>query len=232
MVERALSVAPAPSSLDDPKVRAVLDRLHAEARGDVFRMLGRAPTYLRAVLGKALPAAEMSRRFKDVYIPLSPPQGKLLYLTARALDAKRIVEFGTSFGVSTLYAAAAARDNGMGRVIGSELEPTKRAKAVAHLDEAGLGGVAEVRLGDALQTLRDVPTPIDLVLLDGWKDLYLEMLQLLAPKLRPGAVVLADNVRTFKRALAPYLDFVQSGKNGFQSVTLPFPSGFEYSVRT
>jgi len=232
MVERALSVAPTPSSLDDPKVKAVLDRLHAEARADVFRMLGRAPTFLRAVLGRSLPTAEMSRRFKDVYIPLSPPQGKLLYLTARALDAKRIVEFGTSFGVSTLYAAAAARDNGMGRVIGSELEPGKRAKAVAHLEEAGLGGVAEVRLGDALQTLRDVPAPVDLVLLDGWKDLYLEMLQLLAPKLRPGAVVLADNVRTFKRALAPYLDFVQSGKNGFQSVTLPFPSGFEYSVRT
>src|SRR5262245_15349772 len=232
MVERARSVAPSPSSLDDPKVKAVLDRLHAEARGDLFRMLGRAPTFLRSVLGKSLPAAEMSRRFKDVYIPLSPPQGKLLYLVARSLDARRIVEFGTSFGISTLYAAAAARDNGLGRVIGSELEPGKRAKAIAHLDEAGLGGVAEVRLGDALQTLRDIPPPVDLVLLDGWKDLYLEMIELLAPKLRPGAVVLADNVRTFKRALAPYLDYVQSGKNGFQSVTLPFPSGFEYSVRT
>src|SRR5262245_62249600 len=157
MVERALSVAATPSSLDEPRVKSVLTRLHAEARGDVFRMLGRAPTYLRAVLGKTLPAAEMSRRFKDVYIPLSPPQGKLLYLTARALDAKRIVEFGTSFGISTLYAAAAARDNGTGRVIGSELEPGKRAKALEHLQEAGLAGCAEVRLGDALQTLSDVP---------------------------------------------------------------------------
>jgi predicted O-methyltransferase YrrM len=179
-----------------------------------------------------VPAAEMSRRLKDLYIPLSRPQGKLLYLVARSLDARRIVEFGSSFGISTIYAAAAARDNGLGRVIGSELEPTKRAKAVEHLDEAGLGGVADVRLGDAMQTLRDVPPPVDLVLLDGWKDLYLPMIELLAPKLRPGAVVLADNVRTFKRALAPYLDYVQSGKNGFQSVTLPFPSGFEYSVRT
>lgn len=232
MVERALSVAPTPSSLDDPKVKSTLERLHRAASGDTFRMLGRLPTFLGAVLGRKLPASEMSRRFKDVYIPLSPPQGKLLYLTARALDAKRIVEFGSSFGISTIYAAAAARDNGMGRVIGSELEPNKRAKALVHLEEAGLAGSAEVRLGDALQTLRDVPAPVDLVLLDGWKDLYLEMLELLAPKLRPGAVVLADNVRTFKRALAPYLDFVQSGKNGFQSVTLPFPSGFEYSVRT
>jgi predicted O-methyltransferase YrrM len=231
-MERALSVAATPSSLDDPKVKAVLDRLHEAATGDVFRMLGRLPTYLGAILNRNMPAAEMSRRFKDVYIPLSRAQGKLLYLVARSIDARRIVEFGTSFGVSTLYAAAAARDNGMGRVIGSELEPGKRAKAVENLNDAGLGGVAEVRLGDALQTLRDVPPPIDVLLLDGWKDLYLPMLELLAPKLRPGAVVLADNVRTFKRALAPYLDYVQSGKNGFQSVTLPFPSGFEYSVRT
>jgi predicted O-methyltransferase YrrM len=194
-------------------------------------MLAHLPTFLGALLDRKQPAAEMSRRFKDVYIPLSRPQGKLLYLVARSLDARRIVEFGSSFGISTLYAAAAARDNGTGRVIGSELEPGKRAKALEHLAEAGLDGVAEVRLGDALQTLRDVPSPIDLVLLDGWKDLYLPMIEMLAPKLRPGAVVLADNVRTFKRALAAYLDYVQSGRNGFQSVTLPFPSGFEYSVR-
>jgi predicted O-methyltransferase YrrM len=231
-MERALSVAATPSSLDDPKVKSVIDRLHDAASGDVFRMLGRAPTYIRSVLGRNIDPAEMSRRFKDVYIPLSRPQGKLFYLVARSLDAKRIVEFGTSFGISTLYAAAAARDNGMGRVIGSELEPNKRAKALEHLEEAGLAACAEVRLGDALKTLRDVPPPVDLVLLDGWKDLYLPMLELLAPKLRPGAVVLADNVRTFKRSLAPYLDYVQSGRNGFQSVTLPFPSGFEYSVRT
>jgi len=231
-MERALSVAAMPSSLEDPRVKTVLDRLHEAASGDVIRMAGRLPTFLGAMLNRRIDPVEMSRRFKDVYIPLSRPQGKLLYLVARSIDARRIVEFGTSFGVSTLYAAAAARDNGTGRVIGSELEPGKRAKAVENLAEAGLGGVAEVRLGDALQTLRDVPPPIDLILLDGWKDLYLPMIELLAPKLRPGAVVLADNVRTFKRALAPFLDYVQSGKNGFESVTLPFPSGFEYSVRT
>jgi predicted O-methyltransferase YrrM len=231
-MERALSMAPAPSSLDDLRVRAVLERLHSAARGDTFRMLGRLPTMLRMMLASEPPAAaEASRRMKDLYIPLSAAQGRFLYLVARSLSARRIVEFGTSFGVSTIYAAAAARDNGNGRVIGTELEPGKHKQAVANLDEAGLGGHAEVRLGDALQTLRDLAPPIDLVLLDGWKDLYLPMLELLAPKLRPGAVVLADNVRTFKRALAPYLTYVQSGKSGFQSVTLPFPSGFEFSVR-
>jgi predicted O-methyltransferase YrrM len=231
-MERALSMAPTPSSLDDPRVRAVLTRLHGAARGDTFRMLGRLPTLVGMFLSKApAEAAETSRRMKDLYLPLSPAQGKFLYLVARSLSARRIVEFGTSFGISTIYAAAAARDNGNGRVIGTELEPGKHKQAVLNLEEAGLAGHADVRLGDAMQTLRDLAPPIDLVLLDGWKDLYLPMLELLAPKLRPGAVVLADNVRTFKRALAPYLAYVQSGKSGFQSVTLPFPSGFEFSVR-
>ncbi len=74
------------------------------------------------------------------------------------------------------------------------------------------------------------PAPVDLVLLDGWKELYLPILRLLEPKLRPG-VVLADNIRTFRRSLAPYVDYVQNGRNGYRSVTLPLKDGFEYSVR-
>jgi predicted O-methyltransferase YrrM len=172
----------------------------------------------------------MSARFKDVYIPISREQGRFLYLTAVAMGARRIVEFGTSFGVSTIYAAAAARDTG-GEVIGSELEPSKHERALANLAEAGLADVVEVRLGDAMETLRGVPAPIDLVLLDGWNDLYLPVLQLLEPKLRPGSVVLADNIKTFRRSLAPYVEYVQSGRQGFRSVTLPLKDGFEFSVR-
>jgi predicted O-methyltransferase YrrM len=172
----------------------------------------------------------LSTQFKDVYIPLSREQGRFLYLVARAIGAQRIVEFGTSFGVSTIYAAAAARDTG-GHVIGTELEPSKRERALEHLAQAGLADVVEVRLGDALETLRDVPAPIDLLLLDGWKELYLPVLRLLERKLRKGAVVLADNIKTFRRSLAPYVDYVQSGQNGFRSVTLPLKDGFEFSVR-
>ena len=219
------------NSLDDPKLQAVLDRLHQAARGDVKFFLRNIPLMARMLLGReAPPPAEQTRLFKDVYIPISRLQGRFLYLVARSLGAKRIVEFGTSFGISTLYAAAAARDEG-GQVIGSELEPTKQRAATAHLAEAGLAKFAEVRLGDALETLRDVPAPIDLLLLDGWKEMYLPMLQMLAPKLRPGSVVLADNIKTFRRSLAPYVAYVQNGRNQFASVTLPLADGFEYSVR-
>lgn len=218
------------TTLDSPPVRRVLERLHAAARGDLSFFARNLPLLVGMILGrKGPPAAELSARMKDVYIPLAPEQGRFLYLVARAIGATRIVEFGTSFGVSTIYAAAAARDTG-GRVIGTELEPSKRERALAHLAEAGLGDLVEVRLGDALDTLRDVPGPVDLLLLDGWKDLYLPVLQLLQPKLRPGAVVLADNIKTFRRSLAPFVDYVRDG-NGFRSVTLPLKDGFEYAVR-
>jgi predicted O-methyltransferase YrrM len=218
-------------TLDDPKVRQTLDRLHQAARGDLWFFARNLPMLIGMILGReGPPPAEMATHFKDVYIPLSREQGRFLYLVARSIGARTIVEFGTSFGVSTIYAAAAARDTG-GRVIGSELEPTKRERALAHLAEAGLADVVDVRLGDAMETLRDVPEPVDLVLLDGWKDLYLPMLRMLQPKLRPGGVVLADNIKTFRRSLAPYVEYVQCGRNGFSSVTLPLKDGFEYSVK-
>ena len=117
-----------------------------------------------------------------------------------------------------------------GVVIGSELEPSKHARAVANLKEAGLDEIAEVRLGDALQTLRELPEPIDLVLLDGWKDLYLPVLDLVRPRLRKGAVVLADNIFTFRKSLRPYVEHMQSDANGFESTTLRISDGFEFSV--
>ena len=98
-------------------------------------------------------------------------------------------------------------------------------------EEAGLGDVVEVRLGDALETLKEVPEPLDLVFLDGWKDLYVTVLELLKPKLRPGAVVLGDNISNIfvGKALRPYVDYVQSGESGFESVTLRIADGTEYS---
>jgi predicted O-methyltransferase YrrM len=220
------------SSLEDPRVARTLDRLHRAARRDWFFFARHLPLMARLILSRegAAPSAEQARLLKDVYIPLSRAQGRFLYLVARSIGARRLVEFGTSFGVSTIYAAAAARDTG-GYVIGSELEPGKHQAAIANLAAAGLADFAEVRLGDAMQTLRDVPGPVDLVLLDGWKELYLPVLQMLEPKLRPGAVVLADNIKTFRRALAGYVDYVQSARSGFASVTLPLKDGFEYSVR-
>jgi predicted O-methyltransferase YrrM len=217
-------------SLDAPEIDRVLSGLHREAE--------RQQAAIRTVLPNRggdqirrnkLSAAEQARQFKDLLLPVSPETGRFAYLVARSLGARRIVEFGTSFGVSTLYLAAAVKDNGGGLVIGSELEPSKVQRARAHLDGAGLGKYAEVREGDARQTLADVGGPVDLVLLDGWKDLYLPLFDLLAPQLRMGGVVLADNITGHLEALAPYAARVRT--HGFQSVTLPLGDGTEYSVK-
>jgi len=219
------------TAIRDPKIDAVLDRLHQEARANVLKLarVG-ASMAVGKLLGRKMDAARQAELFKDVSIPVNRDQGQMLYLLARTVGAKRIVEFGTSFGISTIYLAAAVRDGGGGRVIGTELEPTKHARALRHLAEAGLSDFAEVRLGDARQTLQDVEGPVDLVLIDGWKDLYLPIIQMLKPKLRRGALVLGDNIFTFKKALRPYVEYMQSEANGFRSSTLHISDGFELSL--
>ena len=221
------------SSLRSEPTRSTLAELHVEARKDRNRLLGILPRLASGFLrGRKLWDTVTPELMKDVYMPVSREQGEFLYLTARALRAKTAVEFGTSFGISTIYLAAAIRDNGGARVIGSEIEPSKHARAVENLAKAGLKDHSEVRLGDALQTLRELPEPVDLLLLDGWKDLYLPVLELIAPRLRTGAVVLADNIFTFRKSLRPYVEYMQSGENEFESTTLHIADGFEFSVRT
>lgn len=220
----------APSIYAGP-VRDTLERLHAAAKRDVGQFIKLAPKLAAGFArGKGLWDVLTPEAMKDVYIPVSPEQGNLLYLTARALDARTVVEYGTSFGISTIYLGAAVRDNGGGIVIGTEIEPGKHATALSNLAAAGLSDVVDVRLGDAQETLQQTPEPIDLALLDGWKDLYLPIVELLTPRLRARAVVLADNIFTFRKALRPYVEHMQDPRNGFASTTLHLSDGFEYSV--
>lgn len=220
------------SSICDPAVRGVLDRLHAEASrqipGIARLLLTELPDML---LGRKVSVAEEARRLKDLYVPVTKKQGTFLYLVARSVAARRIVEFGTSFGISTIYLAAAVRDNGGGVVIGSEFEPTKVLKARANFAEAGLAELVDLRQGDAQETLRDPAGVVDMVYLDGLKNLYLPMIQMLAPHLRQGGVVVADNIFTFKRALSPYVEYMRDPANGFSSITLHLKDGTAYSVK-
>lgn len=220
------------TSIHAPRVRAVLDRLHGEAGRQTGQLVGLGASMMwDTLLGRRESVSREVERLRSLYVPVSRKQGQFLYLVARSLRATRIVEFGTSFGVSTTYLAAAVKDNGGGRVIGSELEPRKVATARRNLEEAGLSDLVEIREGDARETLREPGGTVDLLLLDGFKGLYLEVLEMLTPHLRRGAVVVADNIFTFRRALAPYVRYVQDPAKGFFSVTLLLGDGTEYSVR-
>ena len=220
----------------DARVRAVLARLHAEAEAEM-RAFARRPRLRLPRLRRGQTAAPFdweaaSALYRDKYISLEREQGNLLYLLARSLGARRAAEFGTSFGVSTIYLAAAVRDNGGGLAIGSEIEPAKAAVARANLAEAGLDGYAEVRVGDARETLADPGGPLDLVLIDGFPHLNRTILQLLTPHIRAGGMAMADNVGSFPREMGAYVDWVQNPANGFLSTTLPLRGGTELSVRT
>jgi len=224
---------PNSNSLKTDPIKSVLDELHDKAYGDRFRMISKIPTLLFGFMrGKTFAEIMSPESMKEMYIPISREQGEFLYLTVRALKARQVLEFGTSFGISTIYLGAGIKDNGGGHVIGSEIEESKHQRASDNLTRSGLADITDIRLGDAMETLKNIPEPLDLVLLDGWKDLYLPVLELLMPNLRKGSVVLADNIFTFRKSLRPYVEHMQSGKNGFESTTLHIADGFEYSVYT
>jgi predicted O-methyltransferase YrrM len=212
------------NSLVSPPLSTLLTELFAEAERSNARW-AQLPESERAAL---LAAARSDYRVlyahaRDMFLAISPETGRLLYLLARATRARAIVEFGTSFGVSTLHLAAALKDNGGGLVIGTELEPTKAARARQNLAAANLAAFAEVREGDALESLaRDLPAEIDLVLLDGAKVLYPQVLALLEPRLRTGALLVADNAEQSPEYLARV-------RGGEAYVSVPFGGDVEVS---
>ncbi|MDR7322826.1 MULTISPECIES: O-methyltransferase [Catenuloplanes] len=209
------------NSLSALRVRTVLDRLHAAADLDEDR------THPRVDAGAS--AQERADLLASAYMPISARGGDLLYALVRASRPARVVEFGTSFGISTLYLAAAVTDNGTGHVVTTELSTAKVTAARANLAEAGLQDAVTVLAGDARATLADEPGPIGLLLLDGWKDLCLPVLRLLEDRLTPGALVIADDV-SFP-TMAPYLEYVRDPAAGYVSVEFPVGDGMEISCR-
>ncbi|MFF1788892.1 O-methyltransferase [Kitasatospora sp. NPDC058243] len=215
------------NTLEDPRVATALDRMfrHAEQDEATSKRIRAAWPQGSAPLGPQ----EQADANAEVYMPISAQGGRLLYNLIRATRPATVVEFGTSFGISTLHLAAAVRDNGTGRVISTELSAAKAAAARRTFAETGLDDLITVLEGDARDTLAAVAGSADFVLLDGWKDLCLPVLRLLEPRLAPGTLVVADDVDL--EALAPYLDYVRDPRNGYQSVTFPVEDGMEISCR-
>jgi predicted O-methyltransferase YrrM len=171
------------------------------------------------------------RGYVDNFLNVTPQYGRFLYQCARACRATRIVEFGTSMGISTIHLAAALRDMGGGRLIGTELEPSKAARARANLDAAGLADLVEIREGDARETLAALGGEFDFVLLDGAFSLYLPVLKLLEPHLKTGTPILAENAFDHDNE---YLAYVRNPANGYLSQPIPISAGRgnEFSVLT
>ncbi|NYT43177.1 class I SAM-dependent methyltransferase [Sphingomonas sp. R-74633] len=218
------------TTLSSAPVAPLLARLFAESdanpptRHPAFA--GMTSEDHRAMMRSKTDYREFYGQLSDFALPVSPEVGNLLYMLVRATRARSIVEFGTSFGLSTLHLAAGLRDNGGGRLITSEFEAGKLARARANLAEGGLADLVEFREGDALETLAtDLPEHIDLLLLDGAKALYSDILDRVESRLRPGAILIADNADYCPE----YLERVGNVANGYLS--MPFTDEVELSIR-
>lgn len=202
------------NTLIQAPVSTVLEQLFADADASqahlMQQMAGLSPEDRATLMASARSTDYRAfyTRAKEFHLGVSRKTGALLYMYARMTKARSVVEFGTSFGVSTLHLAAALRDNGGGALISAEFEPSKVAAARRNIESAGLSDLVEVREGDALETLADgLPESIDLVLLDGAKALYPGVLALLEPRLHAGSVLVADNADWSPE----YLEIVRSG---------------------
>ncbi|WP_437322077.1 O-methyltransferase [Sorangium sp. So ce385] len=219
------------NSISNGQVAEVLERLHQEAEAadapladDAGREAATREERITQVLQhEASDLKGTYHGFAENFLNVSPELGHFLYMCARACKAKRIVEFGSSMGISTIYLAAALRDMGGGRLIGTDLVASKVERARANAAAAGLSEIVELRVGDARETLKTgVGGDIDMVLLDGAFTLYLDLLKLLEPHLKPGAVIIGENA--FEQA-SGYIDYVRNPQNGYLSQSLPFEAG-------
>ena len=214
------------TTLTTPPLSTLLPKLLADAEATQQQMAQLSPEERANLRTSTTDYLAHYSRMKDFHLAVSPETGILLYMLARAIGARSVVEFGTSFGISTLHLAAALRDNGGGRIISTEFEPSKIAHARENLTAAGLLDLVEIREGDALQTLaKDLPETIDLVLLDGAKPLYPSVLSLVEKHLRVGALIVADNADW----CPDYLARVRSPAAGYLSV--PFAGDVELSMK-
>jgi predicted O-methyltransferase YrrM len=204
------------TTLLDPRVATALNRMYAESTQQFESIAEWGADFARLSSASAQERADYA---SNLYLPVTPESGRLLYALVRAGRPATVVEFGMSLGISAIHLASAVRDNGHGRVVTTELSADKVATAKATFAETGLDDLITVLEGDALTTLKNLDGPVDFVLLDGWKELYIPVLELLEPRLSPGTLVVGDN--TSMEGLAPYLDRVRDPANGYVSVSFP-----------
>ena len=172
------------NKIEEKNIKNTLNELFKDSKYDYFRMMkGVAKSRFRPI---------QPADFKDVYLSISKEQGEGLVQLIKKKNIKNIVEFGTSFGISTLYLAQGVM-NTNGQIITTELIPSKAKKAIENFTKAGVNELIEVRVGDAMETLKNHDESIDLLFLDGWKDLYLPLFQMLEPNFHKDTIIYVDN---------------------------------------
>lgn len=159
---------------------------------------------------------------------LDAETARYLYLLVRAVRPARIVEVGSSNGLSTIWLALAAREYG-GRVAGTEIQPERAAAANENLAAAGLVDIAHVVAGDAREVVAGLPGPFDFVFLDAEKDEYSAHFDAFFPRVAPGGLIVTDNVISHDCAA---FQAMLRARADVETVTLPLERGLEFTVKT
>ncbi len=167
-----------------------------------------------------LPSAQRTRNVER-------DTGRFLHLVASSIGAQRVLEIGSSNGVSTIWLALAVQVTG-GEVIGTELLPSRAAEANANLASAGLAETARVEEGDARAIAASLEGSFDLVFIDADKDDYIAHFAATIDLVRPRGLVLADNV--VSHDLSTYQEMLRH-RTDVETVTIPIGRGIEYTLK-
>lgn len=139
--------------------------------------------------------AAMEAYAREIRFPIiGPAAGQFCYLVARAIGARRIFEMGSGFGYSTAWFARAVKDNGGGTIFHVVWDEALSQRARRYLQALGLDEVIAYRVAEAVATLRQAEGPFDLIFNDIDKEAYPESLPVITEKLRPGGVLIVDNI--------------------------------------
>jgi predicted O-methyltransferase YrrM len=181
---------------------------------------------------RSLAPSDFGTRRDEFLLSVGEDTANLLRDLALGRNAKIIVELGTSYGYSTLFLADAARRTG-GKVFSYDVIQEKQDYARERLRDAGLAAFVDLRLGDAVDLLADQPGPVDLVLLDLWKDQYVACFERLYPMLAPDGMIVADNM-LYPENTRPHAEAYQRvvrAQPGIEAAMLPIGSGIDLAVR-
>lgn len=216
------------STLQSDDVQAVLADLLALAASEDEAAKVRVRAR-EASLGVRLYGRERAELGASAPLSVKPTVGRVLYALTLALRPSLVVEFGTSLGCSTIYLASALRDVGGGSIISTELLAQKASRALENLVRAGLADLVEVRVGDALSTLADLDARVDLLFLDGSNDLYLPVLDMIAPRLSARALIVADMSKDEPHH-DRYREYINTPERGYVSTELQLDAGLVVSA--
>jgi caffeoyl-CoA O-methyltransferase len=142
---------------------------------------------------RVLSVIDRVSRAGEVYLEVPADTGRVLRLLAEASNAKQVVEVGTSTGYSGLWFCLALQATG-GKLATFEIDAGRAAAARRHFEQAGVDNIVTVVEGDAHANVKQLKGPVDVVFLDADKGGYVDYLNTLLPLVRPGGLILADNV--------------------------------------